>query len=105
MKQLSCALEIAMALSAVGASVPVTKSQPTTGADLSSLRDITGIETLPPVPPAPRWPYVVGTAIVCIAGLGVVGWKLSRRHGAAVAMPPDRWALQELDRVEAIRLP
>lgn len=75
------------------------------GADLSSLRDITGIETLPALAPL-RWPYVLALALASLAGLGFAGWKLSRRRGRSGPVPPpDCWALQELERIEALRLP
>lgn len=75
--------------------------------DLSRLRGITGIEEVPAAPLAPRWPYWLALSLVISTGLVVAGWKVARRRGRAAAppLPPDLWALAELDRLEAMKLP
>jgi hypothetical protein len=73
-------------------------------ADLSSLRDITGIETLPPAPAPPQWPYAVAVGSAVALVLGVAGWRWARRFRPAPTVSPERWALQELDRIERLQL-
>ncbi len=83
----------------------VQPSEDAAGADLSSLRDITGIETLPALA-SERWPHVLALALAALAGLGFAGWLLRRRRWRPGPPPPaDAWALQELARLEALRLP
>jgi hypothetical protein len=76
--------------------------------DVSSLRDVTGIERPPPPPPRPRWPLALALALAVVVSLNLVflGRKLARWRARRKAdVPPDRWALTELDRVEALALP
>lgn len=105
MRKLSLVLSCVMAFWATGADEPVAKQETASpsGVDLVSLRDITGIETVPSAP-LPRWPAVLAVALASLAALGVAGWKLSRRRASSPALPPDLWALKELERVEALRL-
>jgi hypothetical protein len=73
-------------------------------ADLSELRDVTLPEE---VPSAPSWslPFYW---IASIAGLLILllgGWKFLWRHQRQQAtLPPDQWALRELDRLQALPL-
>lgn len=74
---------------------------------LSQLRDITPIE---PTGAAPRkwWVWgLMGLGVVLLAAAVVMSaWQLVRRlSGGGVALPPEQWALRELDKVEAQRLP
>lgn len=75
--------------------------------ELAGLRSITGIEAVPVAPAAPRWPYWLALALVVSTGLVVAGWKVTRRRGrtAPAPLPPDLWALAELDRLDAMKLP
>lgn len=74
--------------------------------EIRQLRDITGIEEVPPAPAARWWPIGLGAglAILCLGAAGWLGWKLARRR-RPVTLPPEQWALAELDKVEALRLP
>jgi hypothetical protein len=62
-------------------------------------RDITGIEELPPAPPPAGWPYWLAGALAGTAGLCLVGWRLGRTRPRSAPLPPDQWALTELERV------
>jgi hypothetical protein len=68
-------------------------------------RDITGIEEPPPAPAGPRWPYFLGFALAAIAVAGAAAWRFGRGGPRPVRLPPDQWALQELDAIAAKRLP
>ncbi|MFO0805764.1 MAG: DUF4381 family protein [Gemmataceae bacterium] len=63
---------------------------------------VTGIETLPAIPPAPPdasgWPFVAGLAVVFAAAIAFV--LLRRKKAAAPAIPPNEWAERELNRLE-----
>lgn len=68
--------------------------------DLSQLRDITGIEQLPPQATTPYFAYVV---VACVlAALLLVGWRWRHRlQPAPTALSPEEWAERELDRIAA----
>ena len=69
--------------------------------DLSELRDIPPPEELPPVPPWWLPFYRAGLALVLL-GLLAGSWQLLRRRTRRErAVPPDQWALAELDRAGA----
>lgn len=76
-------------------------------ADLSKMRDITGIEEVPPKPPSPRWPIWLALGLVvavpCLFGV----WKAVRhlKSRPTPPLPADQWARYELDRLEAEQLP
>jgi hypothetical protein len=75
-------------------------------ADIGQLRDITGIESLPPAPAPPRWPYGLAAGILAALGLAIVSWKWSRLAARPAPAPtPAEWARHELDRVEGLALP
>lgn len=67
-------------------------------------RDIKGIEELPPLPPPPVWPYWVGGGIVGAALLGFIAWRIARYKPRPRPLSPERWALQELERIAALKL-
>jgi hypothetical protein len=73
--------------------------------DLGRLRDITGIEKLPPPPPERPpllWPWI---SLVFLAGFGLIGWKLARRRKLEKSsLPPREWALAELEKIEKMSL-
>jgi hypothetical protein len=74
------------------------------GLDLSSARDITGIELLPPVEPGPRWLFWGGWVLIG-TGLAFAGLALlCRRLGREEPLEPHQWARQELERIEALEL-
>jgi hypothetical protein len=72
--------------------------------DVGRLRDITGIEKEPvPDHSLPFWLWLVVTSL---AGVLLLSWKLRPRSGSKKReIPPDRWALAELDRIECLGLP
>jgi hypothetical protein len=60
---------------------------------------------LPPPPPWPRWPLGVVLAVLLV-GVAVGVWRRRRRaRPEAPPLSPQAWALQELDRLEALDLP
>jgi len=63
---------------------------------------VTGIETLPAIPPTPPdasgWPFVAGLAFAFAAV--VVFALLRKKKAASPALPPNEWAVRELDRLE-----
>ncbi|GIW81637.1 MAG: hypothetical protein KatS3mg105_3444 [Gemmatales bacterium] len=73
--------------------------------DLSELRDITAIETVPPAPPSHWWLFwagIGGCLLACV--LFWFGKKAIRRYQKkSPSLPPDRWALAELDRLERLQ--
>ncbi|HEV3204697.1 MAG TPA: DUF4381 family protein [Gemmataceae bacterium] len=73
--------------------------------DLGRLRDITGIEKLPPPPPEKPfldWPWI---SLIFLAGLGLIGWKLVRRRKLEKpCLSPREWALAELEKIEKMSL-
>jgi hypothetical protein len=72
---------------------------------LKTVREIPDIETLPSPPPTPWAPYLQWLA-VAVAVLLAAAWALRRRLAAkSVPLPPDQWALRELDRIERTVLP
>jgi len=72
-------------------------------ADLSELRDVAPPEELPP---APSWrlPIYETLAALVVLGLLLGGWRLFRRRHRPIALPPDRWALGQLERLQGIPL-
>lgn len=88
------------------ATAPEATSKQTAPTDLGQLRDITGIEPLPPAPPrttVPLWPWLV---FALIAGSAPLVWVwLRRRRLESVPPPADLWALEELGRIERQGLP
>lgn len=70
-----------------------------------TIRDITGIEELPPLPPTPPWPTWLVLAVAGSTLLLLATWIVRRfLRRPALPLPPDRWALVELDRLEALTL-
>jgi hypothetical protein len=69
--------------------------------DLSEIRDITPPEEIPAAPS--RLVLWCGVALAFGAlGLLLVLWRLWRRRGRqALALPPQQWALRELERIQA----
>jgi hypothetical protein len=75
-------------------------------ADISHLRDISGIEKIEPFPPESHWYLWAGAAGIGLSGLLLVGWKIAgRRRPEKPPPPPDVWARLELDRLEKLALP
>jgi hypothetical protein len=77
-------------------------------ANLSELRPITPPEDIP-VPPSwwrwlPRWLPWIGLG-VALVGLVAGAWQMRRRAAGATPLPPQRWALRELDQLERQDLP
>jgi hypothetical protein len=73
---------------------------------LKTVRDIPDIEPVPPAPPAPSWKRYLQWLAVAAAVLLAAAWALRRRLASKPApLPPDRWALRELDRIERTTLP
>lgn len=73
-------------------------------ADLKQLRGSTGIEDIPPAPSdSTLWPWFLAGAlfVVLVAG-GLVWW---RGGWPLRAMSAEEWALRELDRLTALKLP
>jgi len=95
------ALATAGCLFLTGADKPAQETRP---ADVSQLRDITGIEKEPPQPPRTWWPLLLVPAVVVAAGAAFVCWKYYTRERPAPAPPPDRWALVQLGQLEALGL-
>ncbi|HJT79152.1 MAG TPA: hypothetical protein VJ739_18290 [Gemmataceae bacterium] len=95
----------AAAQTAVWAPVPVKVTTEVSAASLKELRDGPPPER-PDVPPSPRlWPPLAALAAVVVA-LAVVFWvRRLRRPAPPAPLPPPAWALQELDRLEALDLP
>jgi hypothetical protein len=74
--------------------------------DISKLRDITGIEKRPTTDSGWWWTAWWWLALPILPGLLLVGWKLYfRSRGDKPALPPDRWALAELERIDRLDLP
>jgi hypothetical protein len=67
-------------------------------------RDITGIEELPAPPPPARWPYWLALGLVGSLGLGYAGWRLGKIRHRPAPLPPNRWALRELERIAGLGL-
>jgi hypothetical protein len=75
---------------------------------VSQLRDITGIEASPTeVSRKHVVEWLVGGGLALLGGAATLRlWQfLRRRAGRAAALPPTAWALRELERIEAQRLP
>jgi hypothetical protein len=69
---------------------------------LKAMRDAPPPETMPRSPPGPPWLVWAGAAAAVLA-LAAVGWGIVRRRKrAAKPLPPDRWAMQELARLDAL---
>jgi hypothetical protein len=82
--------------------IPVHVSTEIYRADLSELRDIAPPEEVPPAP-SPATPLTWAALALVFLLLLLGGWTLLRRHGRRIpALPPDKWALGELER---LRLP
>lgn len=60
-------------------------------------------------PPAPEWPWwAIGTAglLMACSLLGLVAWRRGRRGDRpTIALPPDQWAMQELNSIDSQSLP
>jgi hypothetical protein len=74
------------------------------------LHDITGIEPAPPAPPGWHWSgrktAAIGLGILLLGSLAGLGWTVLRRNGRrSPPLPPERWALGELDRIDGLALP
>jgi hypothetical protein len=86
------------------AAEPTAREQPP--ADLSQMRDITGIEKLPVEPADHRWLVGLGIGVgLLVLALPVAWWLRRRAARPEPVVPPGSWALAELDRVEALGLP
>jgi hypothetical protein len=84
--------------------IPVKVTTQITKVDPDEARDITGIEELPPELSWRDWVFWVGLGLVVVA-LTLLTWQLARRWRRKTAeLPPERWALRELDRVEGLGL-
>jgi hypothetical protein len=70
-------------------------------ADVGDLRDIAPPELLPE--PPSRLPWLAGAAWVLLLGAALVvfGVRHRRRSQRPVVVPPEQWALLEIDRAEA----
>jgi len=67
---------------------------------LKMMSDAPGVDASPPVAGWP-WQVEAAAAAVALAVLLAAAWYLSRRRpGPTKPLPPDRWALQELARIE-----
>jgi hypothetical protein len=67
---------------------------------LKMMSEAPGVEASPP---AAGWPWQVEAAAAAVAALALLAaaWFLARRRpGPRKPLPPDRWALQELTRIE-----
>jgi hypothetical protein len=86
--------------------IPVQVTTAVARAERSELRDITPIEA---VPPGQSWQgllsWFVAAIVLSILGASVLFLQRRRRLRQAAALPPDRWALRELQRLEASGLP
>jgi hypothetical protein len=75
---------------------------------LSQLRDITGIETTPAEATRRRlveWLTALGLGLLALAGALVLWQYVRKRVGHGAELLPTDWALRELDKIEAQRLP
>jgi hypothetical protein len=75
-----------------------------TAPSLSALRPIEPPEQIPQPPAFPWWLLTTGVGILVVgigATLTVRRWR-RRPEPAAVDLPPEEWALQELERLEAL---
>ena len=81
---------------------PIQVTTEIMSADLSELRDPTGVEHLPTGSAGPRlWPWLLTAGSVVLGGLALAGWwYFRRRPAAAQPTPPHEWALRELARLE-----
>ncbi len=86
-------------------SIPIRITTAIASPEVSELRDITPIEELPPGwcwrRPA-LWIGLGSALMALLVGGGQLLWRRVRR---IPALPPDRWALGELERIEALALP
>ncbi len=73
--------------------------------DTDELRDITGIEPVPPAPGISLWPYGLALGFLSAGILFFLGWRYFRREHAQSGPPPDQWALTELDGIDSQNLP
>jgi hypothetical protein len=85
--------------------IPVEITKEVSSADLKQLHDIRPPIKPPAPPPWPRWPLGVLGAVLLL-GLAAGIWRLARRRQPAPPpLSPQDWALQELDRLDALDLP
>jgi hypothetical protein len=79
--------------------VPVRVSTEVVEPDVSQLRDITPPEQVPPR--ASWYPFVYAViGVFSLVAVLALGWGLLRRRTRSPAtLPPDRWALRELQRI------
>jgi hypothetical protein len=73
--------------------------------ETDELRDITGIEQVPPAPGISLWPYGLALGFLLAGSLFSMGWRYFRREHSQSGPPPDQWALTELDGIDAQNLP
>jgi hypothetical protein len=73
--------------------------------DTDELRDITGIEAVPPAPAVSLWPYGLALGFFLACSLFFVGRKYLRKTQPRSEPAPDHWALAELDRLDSLNLP
>jgi hypothetical protein len=71
--------------------------------DLGELRDITPIEEVPPGRSWPRPALWIGSGFLLLGLVLVLVELVRRRARKAVFLSPDRWALQELLRINALQ--
>jgi hypothetical protein len=85
--------------------IPAKVSTQIAEADVKDLRDITGIEKLPPAPSLWDWAgWVLG--VLAFTALLVIGIRRFRqRHRSVPALSPAQWARRELNRIQALDLP
>lgn len=85
--------------------IPVRVTTEILNADVSELRDITPIEELPPGWSWRQPALWLGLAFVVLAPAVALGQFLWRRGRRSTPVPPDRWALRELERMATLALP
>lgn len=85
---------------------PVRVTSKLTQPDLKNARDITAIEELPVPPPREiRSGIIVALVAGAIIVVTALGFWWRRRSAARVRGTPERWALYELERLQALSLP
>ncbi|MCS6850193.1 MAG: hypothetical protein NZ700_03365 [Gemmataceae bacterium] len=73
--------------------------------ELSGLRDITGLESLPPEPAGSGWAIALGLGGGLLATLFLVVASRRFRHHPAPPPSPETWACRELERLLAQQPP